>query len=75
MEKPFKRWKQCDDVFPVKCSPFVVLLCGQCPCLYKMVQQQAHVFSSNGAALKRRLNAIPYEHIKQRGTVEFRHTL
>lgn len=63
------------DVLPVKCSPFVVLLRWQGPCLYKLVQQQPHVLSGDGAALKRRLDGVPHKHIEQRGTVELCHAL
>lgn len=41
------------DVLLVRCSPFVVLLRGQRPCLYELLQQQAHVLSGDGAALQR----------------------
>ena len=59
----------------VKCSPFVVLFCGQCPCLYKLLQQQAHVLPGNGAAFESRLHAVPHKNIEQRGTIELCHTL
>lgn len=62
-------------VFPVKCSPFVVLLCGQSPCLHKLVQQQAHVLPSNGASFKGRLDTVPHKHIEQWCAIELCHTL
>lgn len=63
------------DDAPSKCLPFVVLLCEQRPCLYKLLQQQAHVLPCNGAAFKCRFHTVPHKHIEQWSTIELSHTL
>lgn len=63
---PLKTLKTCTILVKpchVACSPFVVLLCGQCPCLDKVVQQNSHAFSSNCAVFKGQLNAISYKYV------------
>lgn len=52
------------EVVRIGCLPFVVLLCGQCPCLYKLMQQQSHTFSSDGAVFKAQLNAVPHKYVQ-----------
>lgn len=52
------------EVVRVGCLPFVVLLCGQCPCLYKLMQQQSHTFSSGGAVFKAQLNAVSHKYVQ-----------
>lgn len=52
------------EVVRVGCLPFVVLLCGQCPCLYKLMQQQSHSFSSDGAVFKAQLNAVSHKYVQ-----------
>lgn len=52
------------EVVRIGCLPFVVLLCGQCPCLYKLMQQQSHTFSSDGAVFKAQLNAVSHKYVQ-----------
>lgn len=55
--------------------PFIVLQCWEGACLYKLVQQHAHVLPGDGAALQRRLQPVSYKHEQQLSAVHLLHTL